>query len=143
MTGGAQAQNPDAFTTDIRPIMERSCWDCHGDRIRRSGLDLRTREAALRGGSQGAAIVPGRADESLLYRMVAGLEQPLMPREGATLTVAEIAAVRAWIDGGAHWDAGPTTTTSAADRMGRAESPELPPRGSIGRSSCRCVAPFR
>jgi hypothetical protein len=127
MTGGAQAQNPDAFTTDIRPIMERSCWDCHGDRIRRSGLDLRTRETALRGGSQGAAIVPGRADESLLYRMVAGLEQPLMPREGATLTVAEIAAVRAWIDGGAHWDAGPTTTTSAADRMGRAESPELPP----------------
>ena len=107
-TADAEAQNPAAFTNDIRPIMERSCWDCHGERIRRSGLDLRTREAALRGGSLGAAIVPGRAEESLLYRMVAGLEDPIMPRDGDPLSVAEIAAVRAWIDDGAHWDDGPT-----------------------------------
>ena len=90
MTTGAEAQSPAAFTNDIRPIMERSCWDCHGERMRRSGLDLRTREAALRGGSLGAAIVPGRAEESLLYRMVAGLEEPIMPRDGDPLTVLSV-----------------------------------------------------
>ena len=90
----AEGQNPTAFTSDVRPIMERSCWDCHGEDRQRSGLDLRTREGALRGGEHGAAIVPGRAEESLLYRMVAGLEEVSMPRDGASLTVAEIAAVR-------------------------------------------------
>ena len=125
MTTGAEAQSPAAFTNDIRPIMERSCWDCHGERMRRSGLDLRTREAALRGGSLGAAIVPGRAEESLLYRMVAGLEEPIMPRDGDPLTVAEVAAVRAWIDEGAHWDDGPTAfVDNPSDVL--AES-ELPP----------------
>ena len=109
----AEAQNPATFTSDIRPIMERSCWDCHGVEFQRSGLDLRTRDGALLGGSNGPAIVPGRAEESLLYRMVAGLDEPLMPRDGPSLTRAEIAAVRAWIDGGAHWDDGPTVAVAA------------------------------
>ena len=64
----AEAQNPATFTSDIRPIMERSCWNCHGEEFQRSGLDLRTRSGALLGGSNGPAIVPGRAEESLLYR---------------------------------------------------------------------------
>ena len=109
----AEAQNPATFTSDIRPIMERSCWDCHGEEFQRNGLDLRTRDDAILGGRGGPAIVPGRAEESLLYRMIAGLEEPLMPRDGPSLTTAEIAAVRAWIDGGAHWDDGPTVAVAA------------------------------
>jgi len=109
----AEAQNPADFTSDIRPIMERSCWSCHGEEFQRSGLDLRTRDDALVGGRAGPAIVPGRADQSLLYRMIAGLEEPLMPRDGPSLSVTEIAAVRAWIDGGAHWDDGPAVAVAA------------------------------
>ncbi len=37
------------FSTDIQPILARSCWACHGS-DRRSGLDLRTRAGALAGG---------------------------------------------------------------------------------------------
>ena len=119
----AEAQNPDTFTSDIRPIMERTCWDCHGEEFQRSGLDLRTRDLALTGGIAGPAIVPGRADQSLLYRMIAGLEEPLMPRDGPSLSDAEVAAVGAWIDGGAHWDDGPTVAVVA----GRDVTEELPP----------------
>ena len=122
-TIGAEAQNPAAFTSDIRPIMERSCWDCRGEEFQRSGLDLRTRDDAILGGRSGPAIVPGRADESLFYRMIAGLEEPLMPEDGPSLSAAEIAAVRAWIDGGAHWDDGPTVVVAA----GREVVEELPP----------------
>jgi hypothetical protein len=101
--------------------MERSCWECHGAEFQRSGLDLRTRDRALSGGLSGPAIAPGRADQSLLYRVIAGLDEPLMPRDGPSLSAAEIAAVRAWIDGGAHWDDGPTVAV-AADA-----TEELPP----------------
>ncbi len=122
---GVQAQNPDVFTNDIRPIMERRCWTCHGEEVQRSGLDLRTRESALEGGVRGPAIVPGRADQSRLYLQVAGLEEPTMPMEGP-LTGAEIEAVRDWINDGAHWDTGSTTAAGAGDEPAAFET-EVPP----------------
>jgi hypothetical protein len=106
------AQNPDIFTAEIRPIMEGTCWNCHSAAVQSSGLDLSTREGALEGGTRGPAIVPGRAEESRLYRQLAGLEGPAMPL-GVPLTGAEIEAVRDWINDGAHWDSGPTTVVSA------------------------------
>ncbi len=108
----ALAQAPSEFTTQIRPILERACWNCHGESLQLSGLDLSTRESALRGGDSGAAIVPGRAEESRFYRRVAGLEAPKMPLEGDPLTPEEIAAVRAWIEAGVHWEDGGTTAAS-------------------------------
>ena len=132
---GAQAQAsstpqaPVTFATDIRPILERSCWACHGELPRLANLDLRTREGALKGGDNGVAIVPGRADQSRLYRRVAGLDQPPMPFDGTTLTAEEIAAVRTWINDGAHWDAEPaeTATVASAAAAAAVEDVELPP----------------
>src|SRR3972149_2034848 len=98
----ALAQSSSEFTSAIRPILERSCWNCHGEALQLSGLDLRTRESALRGGGSGGGAGPGRAGESRLYRRVARLEEPPMPVEGGTLTREEIAAVRAGIDAGGH-----------------------------------------
>ena len=63
-----------SFTRDIQPILQANCWTCHGDAVQLSKLDLRTRDGALKGGDRGAAIVPGRSDDSRLYRVVAGLE---------------------------------------------------------------------
>src|SRR5438105_1147825 len=76
------ADRPVSFTSDIRPVFENSCWKCHGSAVQLSKLDLRTREGALQGGQRGAAIVPGKAEESRLYRLVAGLEKPSMPMDG-------------------------------------------------------------
>jgi len=127
-----RAQEPVSFTTAIKPILENSCWTGHSRATRASKLDLSTRESALVGGERGPAIVPGRADDSRLYRLVAGLEQPSMPFDGSTLTSAQIASIKAWINEGAHWDAtvveapkSPAAATSAS-----AASPEnavLPP----------------
>jgi len=112
------AQNADAlasvFTDQIRPIMERTCWNCHSAAVKSSGLDLTTRETALAGGSRGPALVPGRAEDSRLFRQIAGLEGPTMPL-GVPLTEAEIEVVRNWINDGAHWDAGPATAVAGDD----------------------------
>jgi Protein of unknown function (DUF1553)/Protein of unknown function (DUF1549)/Planctomycete cytochrome C len=95
-------QEPVSFARDIRPIFQATCESCHGE-PQVSGLDLRTREGALKGGDHGVAIVPGSADQSRLYRRIAGLEQPAMPMKG-TITVQQVAAIKTWIDQGAHWD---------------------------------------
>ena len=123
-TAGAQNE-PINFTDHIRPIMERACWNCHGEAAQLSDLNLSSRDGALEGGTKGPAIVPGRAEDSLLFRMVAGLDQPSMPMSGDPLSDAELAAVRTWIDEGAHWDTG--EITAAADALAALENDELPP----------------
>ena len=81
-------QPPVAFATDIRPMLEAKCLGCHGEKLKLSQLDLRTRESAIEGGAHGPSLVPGNAEQSRLYRLVAGLEEPAMPMRGEALTAA-------------------------------------------------------
>ena len=116
------AEKPVSFARDIQPIFEKSCWSCHGAAMQLSKLDLRSREAALSGGEKGAAIVPGKAEESRLYRRIAGLEKPAMPMDGSKLSPEQISAVKDWINQGASWDAG-----AAASKTGQAPGSEDTP----------------
>jgi mono/diheme cytochrome c family protein len=100
------------FARDIKPLLERSCVDCHsGDRAKGS-FRVESRDALLKGGQSGdPAIVPGYADESPLIRNVSGaiedLEMPPLNRRHKypALTSEEIARLRTWIDAGALWPA--------------------------------------
>jgi uncharacterized protein DUF1553/uncharacterized protein DUF1549/cytochrome c len=115
--GLAPPAQPVSFANDVAPILERSCLSCHGETMQMGKLDLRTRDAALRGGTSGSDLVPNDADASRLYRRIAGLEKPPMPAQGAALTAAEVVTIKHWIDEGAAWDAAALTaraTPSAA-----------------------------
>ena len=108
------AQTPVSFARDILPVIESTCLTCHGADLQLSRLDLRTREAAIRGGDHGTALVPGNPDQSKLFRLIAGLEEPAMPMGLDPLTPAQIAAFRAWIAQGAQWDAVASTAPAGA-----------------------------
>jgi mono/diheme cytochrome c family protein len=99
------AEPPSAAARQGYQVLERSCFKCHGEGIQLSSLDLRTRDLALRGGEHGAAVVPGKPEQSRLYRLIAGLDQPQMPPTGR-LADREIEAVRAWIAAGAPYPGG-------------------------------------
>lgn len=122
---GAQPA-PVSFANDIQPILQDACWQCHGEAVKLSQLDLRTRDSALQGGAHGAAIVPGNAEQSRLYRMVAGLEAITMPMEGEPLTPAQVAALKDWIDQGAVWDAA-VTTAPAGNPLAALERMDITP----------------
>jgi hypothetical protein len=89
----------------VQPHLESKCLSCHGETLKLSKLDLRTREAAIAGGAHGTSLVPGQAEQSRLYRHIAGLEAPAMPMRGTPLTPAETGALKRWIDDGAAWPA--------------------------------------
>ena len=108
----------------VQAIFEKSCQKCHGASVRLSKLDLRTREGVLTGGVHGAAISPGSAEKSRLYRMVAGLEKPAMPMDGK-LSADEVESIRRWIDAGAPWGASAGTATAA--QVTDLESGSVPP----------------
>jgi len=98
-TDHSDAQEAQPSDKEFFAILKQKCLQCHGEAVQMSGLDLRTREAMLKGGERGPAVVPGNAEASLLYRRVAGLEKPVMPMAPMPpLTSREIAVLKSWID---------------------------------------------
>ena len=101
------AGGPD-FATEIRPILERSCFACHGPERQKNSYRLDVRSIALKGGDSGTpAIVPHDSAASPLIRFVSGADpEMVMPPEKSDappLTEAEVALLRAWIDAGPSW----------------------------------------
>ncbi len=90
------------YVQDVKPILSRRCYSCHGALKQKNDLRLDTAALAIKGGSGGAAIVPGKSGESLLIEAVTGADGVTkMPPEGEPLTAEQIALLRAWIDQGA------------------------------------------
>ena len=99
------------FETHIRPVLVEQCVSCHGPQKQESGLRLDSREALFKGGAEGAAVVPGRPEESLLIEALRheGLEMP--PEQ--KLDDAVIADFETWVRGGAFWPAGDRPVAAA------------------------------
>lgn len=98
----AYAAEPLSFARDIAPIFERRCVRCHATGKAKGNLSLVSPTELLRGGESGAAIIPGKPDESPLLQRVTG-PKPDMPAEGPPLTPSEVESLRAWIAEGAVW----------------------------------------
>lgn len=88
------------FEDDVVPILEARCFKCHGTENRKGGLDLRRRFRMEAGGDSGAALVPGKPDESLLIEMVEKKEMP--PKEEDPLDARQIELLRRWVASGAR-----------------------------------------
>lgn len=98
----ASAQDPPRLTVFERrvvPILRTNCYGCHGA-VKNSGLDLRAWSTLKTGGRRGAAVLAGKAAQSLLYQAVARKGELQMP-PGKRLTDLQIETIRAWIDSGA------------------------------------------
>ena len=63
------------FATQVHPVLASRCAPCHSGAKPAGGLSLTTRAQALAGGTNGPAIVPGQAGQSLLET---ALVMPLM-----------------------------------------------------------------
>jgi len=87
-----------AFEADVLPILNAHCLQCHGGVHQKNGLDLRTLPAALKGGKSGVVIVPGKPDESLLWKKLAKDE---MPKTDNKVSDANKKLIREWIAAGA------------------------------------------
>jgi hypothetical protein len=106
------------YVRDIRPILAKHCYDCHGGQKQRSGLRLDTTKGILAGGNSGPGIVPGNSAASKLIKAVTGTDDTkLMPPREPRLSAHEVSLLKSWIDQGA--------------RSPRAEGPESPSGGDI------------
>ncbi|CAM2781365.1 c-type cytochrome domain-containing protein [Rariglobus hedericola] len=101
------AADAPVFEKEIRPLLERSCFECHGPLKARGRLRLDTREAALAGGKSGLpAITPGKPEASELLRRIKlprDDDEAMPAGDALELTPAEIARLEKWIVDGASW----------------------------------------
>src|SRR5262249_31068922 len=98
------------FEKRVRPLLVERCFACHSPQKQKGGLRLDSREAMLRGGESGPAIVVGKPDESRLLAAVLQQNGLKMPPDGK-LSETQIAALAEWIKAGAVWPATTTVTT--------------------------------
>jgi hypothetical protein len=103
---GLYAQEPD-FAKDIRPILAKFCFKCHGpdEKFQKAGLRLDVRDAAIE-----SAIVPGQpAKSDVMRRILSDDAAEVMPPPATkmTLTAAQKDTLSRWIATGAkyrdHW----------------------------------------
>ena len=100
----SSAQDSVSFASDILPIFQQRCAQCHGaedenGEIRTEvSLNLLEYERVMAGSEFGTVIEAGDPDGSFLLDMIVAGD---MPEEGDPVPEDEIAIIRAWIEAGA------------------------------------------
>ena len=98
------ADEPVDYLRQVKPILAKRCYACHGALKQEAGLRVDTAESLRKGGDSGAAVELGDGLGSLLLDAVTGASgiRRMPPKDdGAPLSETEIALLRLWIDQGA------------------------------------------
>ncbi len=88
----------------VHAIFAQHCLTCHDSaKDPEANLSLNSHEALLKGGDDGAVLVPHKPEESLLLQQIEHKKKPFMPppKKGDNLSDENIALIRAWILAGA------------------------------------------
>jgi len=98
---------PVDFVRDVRPIFQKHCYECHGEKKQKSGLRLDIKSLALKGGDKHAPdiIAKNAKDSPLIHFLTTDDEDELMPPKGK-LSSSEIGTLTDWINEGAVWPDG-------------------------------------
>ena len=85
--------NP-TYDANIGPLFAAKCVTCHNGTTLAAGMDLTTYEGVMKGGEDGAVILPGDSANSKLVQIQSA--QHFM-----NFTAEELNLVKQWIDAGA------------------------------------------
>jgi hypothetical protein len=94
------------FENQVRPVLAKRCYECHGDKKQKAGLRLDHISHILEGGDGGPALVPGKPEESLLVTAIGYQNEDLQMPPKEELAAEEKAVLEKWVALGAPWPAG-------------------------------------
>jgi len=104
----ALAKGEVSYKTDIRPIIDDYCLNCHkpgGKGYKKSGLDMRTYKSLMKGTKFGTVIKPGDSYTSILVQVVEGRVHPSIKMPygmNGGLAKDKIELLRKWVQQGAR-----------------------------------------
>ncbi|MDX1962181.1 MAG: c-type cytochrome domain-containing protein [Pirellulales bacterium] len=91
---------------EVAKILRQNCLACHSGSNAEASLILESPAAMLKGGDSGPAIVAKNSGASLLFKLAAHQDEPVMPPadnkvNARNLTPEELGILKLWIDQGA------------------------------------------
>lgn len=94
------------FEREVRPVLAENCYSCHSSTsgTSKGGLVLDSREAILKGGDSGPAVVPGKLEESLLVEAIRRESYEMPPEKPLNKRHQKI--LEEWVAKGAPWPEG-------------------------------------
>ena len=106
-----QRTHPVSFEKEILPILRQNCLACHSSSEEQGSLVLESPQSLLKGGDSGPGAIAARGAESLIVKLAAHQDGPVMPPEGndvaaKNLSSAELGLLKLWIDQGAKGSSG-------------------------------------
>lgn len=101
---GIANQESDFFEKKIRPVLSKNCYECHSAKSKslKAGLLLDRKAGWVRGGKNGAVIVPGNPDESILMNALRYGNHDLQMPPSGKLSESVLADFEKWIAMGAQ-----------------------------------------
>ena len=102
-------KDPVSYAKDIAPIFKKSCIACHNATKAKAKLNLENVSLMMKGSDNGEVIIPGNADESLIFLQASHQEEDFMPppknkSNAPNLSPEELALLKLWINQGAKDD---------------------------------------
>ncbi|MFO0903357.1 MAG: PSD1 and planctomycete cytochrome C domain-containing protein [Pirellulales bacterium] len=86
------------FERDVKPLLERYCSHCHGERNHKAELSVVSLAGLRKGGESGPVLAAGKPAESPLFELVSTGHMP--PAGEKRPTAAEVETLRRWIEQG-------------------------------------------
>jgi cytochrome c553 len=108
-SGAEPAKTNIDFSRQIRPVLAKQCFACHGPETQESGVALHQFEHATQVADSGLQPVkPGQWSQSEIIARVSSTDPSVrMPPEGAGLSESQVQLLKGWIEQGAeyreHW----------------------------------------
>jgi hypothetical protein len=102
------AAPPVNFVRDVRPILSKHCFACHGpdEAHRKADLRLDVEVSAKGTGAKPGAIVAGKPDDSELFQRINSTDDETRmppPKSGPPLAKEQVDFIKRWIEQGAKW----------------------------------------
>jgi WD40 repeat protein/mono/diheme cytochrome c family protein len=124
---------PVDYQKEVFPLLDQYCIECHSEDDSDGDFKADTFKGLMAGGESGVAIVPGKAQESLLVKFLegrsgrGGKNEFMPPGKRDHLKTEEVAIIRRWIDEGAK---APVETAGVAKPVTRREvvTPKIAPK---------------
>ena len=115
VSGAETAENIAFFEQNVRPTLDKYCYECHGEKKHKGGLRLDSKAGWEIGGDSGPALVPGDVEGSRLVKAIRYHDDDLAMPPKNRMPDKSIAALETWIRTGAT-DPRTNNTTKAVTK---------------------------
>lgn len=106
LSGVAKAEDVPSYKTDVAPLLNKYCMQCHGGRQTKAGYSVTSYDKLFKTRKGKVTLVKGQPERSLLVTTMDGTRGKRMPpkKHKVQPTGGDIDIIRKWVKAGAKND---------------------------------------